>query len=62
MHNINREAGTFNNYVNNSLYVNAIEMILIKIGEAITNILRIEPSIEITNARKIKGLKNIITH
>lgn len=62
LHIINREAGTFNNYVNNSLYVNASEMILIKIGEAMTNILRIEPNIEITDARKIKGLRNIIAH
>jgi uncharacterized protein with HEPN domain len=37
-------------------------MILIKIGEAMKNIIRMEPDINITDAKKITGLRNIIAH
>ncbi len=59
---LQQQAGTFANYSESSLYINASEMILIKIGEAMTNILRMEPGIAITDAFKIKGLRNIIAH
>ncbi len=44
------------------MFRSAIERKIGIIGEAMTKILQIEPSIPITNARKIKGTRNYIVH
>lgn len=49
-------------YVNNTMLRQSIELNLILIGESINNILRKDPTIRITNARKIVNLRNLIVH
>lgn len=52
----------FSLFVNNVILQRAIERDLEIIGEAIRKILEIEPNIEISSAKNIIGLRNIIAH
>ena len=49
-------------FCNDLLYQHAVERNLSVIGEAINRILKIEPEIRITSARKIVDLRNFIIH
>ena len=53
---------TYDNYRKNSLLKRAIERNLEIIGEAISRILKEDPSFPIENAKKIIGLRNQIIH
>ncbi len=52
----------FNLFQNEIVFQRAIERNLEIIGEAVRKILELEPSISITYAKKIIGLRNIISH
>jgi len=52
----------FNAYQSDKLLRRGIERELDIIGEAINNLLRIVPTIEIKNARKIVDLRNLVIH
>lgn len=56
---INRD---FSDYLNNKLLRRGIERELEIIGEAAGRILKIDPSINIENARKIVDLRNWVIH
>ena len=56
------EEKIFLNYSNNTLLKRGIERNLEIIGEAVNRILRDTPEFEITNARRIIGLRNQIIH
>jgi uncharacterized protein with HEPN domain len=56
------EEKVFLNYSNNTLLKRGIERNLEIIGEAVNRILRDTPEFEITNARRIIGLRNQIIH
>ena len=49
-------------FCNDLLYQHAVERNLSVIGEAINRILKIQPDIRITSARKIVDLRNFIVH
>jgi len=49
-------------YEKNLLLQDAVERNLITIGEAVNNILKLMPNTAITNARKIVGARNRLTH
>lgn len=50
------------NFCNDLLYQHAVERNLSVIGEAINKILKLQPDIAITSARKIVDLRNFIVH
>jgi uncharacterized protein with HEPN domain len=52
----------FENFNNNVLLKRAVERILEIIGEAIKNYKSLNQEFEITNAKEIIGLRNIIAH
>jgi uncharacterized protein with HEPN domain len=52
----------FNEYQKNKMLQRAIERNLEIIGEALGRILKLDSSIQITDSRKIIGLRNIIIH
>lgn len=52
----------FNNYLNNKLLRRGIERELEIIGEAASRILKLDPTIEISDARKIVDLRNWVIH
>jgi uncharacterized protein with HEPN domain len=52
----------FAEYDSNPLLQDAIERNLITIGEAMNNLLKIAPNINITNARKVVDARNRLTH
>ena len=52
----------FNYYQNNKLIRRAVERELEIIGEAVNRILKIEPKIQISNARKIVDARNWVIH
>lgn len=52
----------FNSFKSDIILQRAVERDLEIIGEAIRKILDIEPSIKITSAKNIIGLRNIISH
>ncbi|MFZ4725953.1 MAG: DUF86 domain-containing protein [Paludibacter sp.] len=56
------ENRNFNNYLSNKLLRRGIERELEIIGEAANRILKIDPSIQIDNARKIVDLRNWVIH
>ena len=49
-------------FCNDLLYQHAVERNLSVIGEAINKILKLQPDIAITSARKIVDLRNFIVH
>ena len=49
-------------FCNDLLYQHAVERNLSVIGEAINKILRLQPDIAITSARKIVDLRNFLVH
>lgn len=49
-------------FCNDLLYQHAVERNLSVIGEAINKILKFQPDIKITSARKIVDLRNFIVH
>jgi len=57
-----KEEKTFSNYQKNVLLRRAIERNLEIIGEATNRILKGNPDFEITNAKRIIGLRNQIIH
>lgn len=62
---INEFVGTekdFYHYQNNKLLRRAVERELEIIGEAASRILKIDPAIQIENARKIVDLRNWVIH
>lgn len=52
----------FNSFQSDILLQRAVERDLEIIGEAIRNIMALDPAIKITSARNIIGLRNIISH
>ena len=52
----------FDEYEKNFLLQDAVERNLITIGEAINNLLKLQPGIGISNARKIVDARNKLTH
>jgi uncharacterized protein with HEPN domain len=65
INNINQYLGSeknFDKYANNLMLQDAIERNLITIGEAVSRILRINPTIVLTNARRIVDARNKLTH
>lgn len=56
------EERNFNNYLENRLLRRGIERELEIIGEAANRILKINPGIQIDNARKIVDLRNWVIH
>ena len=56
------EEKTFSNYCKNTLLKRGIERNLEIIGEAVTRILKENAKFEITNSRRIIGLRNQIIH
>ena len=65
INNINTYIGdnrTFEFYENNAMLQDAVERNIEVIGEAVNSLLRIEPDIEITNARRIVDARNKIIH
>jgi uncharacterized protein with HEPN domain len=52
----------FVEYDRNMLLQDAVERNIITIGEAVNNLLKKNPSIEISNARKIVDARNRLTH
>jgi uncharacterized protein with HEPN domain len=57
-----KSGNNFQNFESEILLRRAIERDLEIIGEAIKKILELEPTIQISSARKIIGLRNIISH
>jgi uncharacterized protein with HEPN domain len=65
INNINTYIGDdriFEFYENNAMLQDAVERNIEIIGEAVNSLLRIEPDIEITNARRIVDARNKIIH
>lgn len=63
--NIDRYLGekkNFEAYANNALLQDAVERNIITIGEAMNALLKLNPVIEITNARRIVDARNKLTH
>lgn len=52
----------FQIFLEDTMFRRAIEREIGIIGEAVTKILQLDPNIEISNARKIKGTRNYIVH
>lgn len=52
----------FNSYETNPMLQDAVERNLEIIGEAMNNILKIDPEISITNARRMVDARNKISH
>ncbi len=59
---LEKEPKTFHNYQNNLLLKRGIERNLEIIGEAVNRILKENSIYEITNAKRIVGLRNQIIH
>lgn len=57
-----KSGNNFQNFETEILLRRAIERDLEIIGEAIKKIIELEPTIQISSARKIIGLRNIISH
>ena len=57
-----KEEKTFSNYSKNALLKRGIERNLEIIGEAVSRVLKENSEIQITNARRIIGLRNQIIH
>ena len=53
---------SFDEFLNNKMLRQDIERNLEIIGEGMNRVMQSEPEIQITNARKIVGLRNRITH
>jgi uncharacterized protein with HEPN domain len=53
---------TFEEFSKNRMLKQAIERNLEIIGEATNNLLKVKPEIEITNARRIVNLRNLLIH
>lgn len=58
----NKTKNDFNTFKSDIILQRAIERDLEIIGEAIRKIIDIDPSIHITSAKNIIGLRNIISH
>lgn len=56
------EERNFNEYLQNKLLRRAVEREIEIIGEAMNRILKIDPSIQIDNARKIVDTRNWVIH
>lgn len=52
----------FIEYEQNPLLQDAVELNLITIGEAMNNLLKLNPEIAISNARKVVDTRNRLTH
>lgn len=59
---INRAEGNFDNFKDDFLLKRAAERELEIIGEAVNQLLKIQPSLKITGARNIISLRNFIIH
>lgn len=56
------ERETFESYAANEMLVSAVERQCSIIGEAVTQLLKLEPDAAISNARQIIGFRNILIH
>jgi uncharacterized protein with HEPN domain len=56
------EEKVFEKYDNNPMLQDAVERNIEIIGEAMSRLLRMEPNIEITNARRVVDARNKIIH
>ena len=56
------EKKVFSDYNKNYLLQDAVERNLITIGEAVNNLLKKHPEIDISNSRKIVDTRNKLTH
>lgn len=56
------EKRDFNSYESNKLIRRAVERELEIIGETTNNLLKIDPNIDISNARRIVNLRNWVIH
>ena len=52
----------FNDFEQNFISVRAVERDLMIIGEAINKIIQIRPDIQVSGAKQIIGLRNLIVH
>ena len=52
----------FDVFVNDLFYLRAVQMNIAIIGEAMANILKAYPDVNITNARKIVNTRNYVIH
>lgn len=59
---INHHQGDFNDFQQNFISVRAVERDLMIIGEAINKMVQLNPEIQISGARQIIGLRNLIVH
>lgn len=59
---INHHQRDFNDFQQNFISVRAVERDLMIIGEAINKIVQLNPEIQISGARQIIGLRNLIVH
>jgi uncharacterized protein with HEPN domain len=57
-----KDCQNFSDYDKNNLIKRGVEREFEIIGEAINRIMKIDPAIEITNARKIVNLRNWVIH
>ncbi len=53
---------TFESYVGNEVLVSAVERQCSIIGEAMTQLLKLDPDAPISSARQIVGFRNILVH
>lgn len=53
---------SFETYQKNAMMNSAVERQLSIIGEAIVQLLKLEPNVSITSARQITGFRNILIH
>ena len=59
---VKQRFSSFHDFQNDRLATRAVERQLEIIGEAVNNLLKIDPEIGISNARKMVGLRNLIIH
>jgi len=59
---INHHQRDFNDFHQNIISVRAVERDLMIIGEAMNKIIQLHPEIQISGARQIIGLRNLIVH
>lgn len=59
---LNHHQRDFNDFQHNFISIRAVERDLMIIGEAISKIILINPEIQISGAKQIIGLRNLIVH
>ena len=59
---LNKCNSDFNSFINDFMAVRTIERDLEIIGEAVNKMLKIDPSLKLTGAAHVVGLRNLIIH